>query len=171
MSSPASPTTSAQSSSPKAKGMQLGASKRPTAIAATIIAEQWAEDDSTGNENPWGTDDLIDVNADQDDWSAFETAPLSKPNPTGLGLGINSNANLNGSPHRSTSSTLAIKGNSVSRAPTPLPLTAQSDSASNESWGATRKSISPVPTTPRPSEMTKEEKAAEMARRKEERKQ
>jgi SCY1-like protein 1 len=56
----------------KAKGMQLGASKIPTSVAAASLAAQLeeeaaAEDGIDGN--PWGTDDLIDVNADEGDWS------------------------------------------------------------------------------------------------------
>ncbi|KAI0688043.1 armadillo-type protein [Cytidiella melzeri] len=58
----------------KAKGMQLGASKVP---AGLHIAAGWAEEaaaeaeaEESGPSNPWGGDDLMDVNADQDDWSA-----------------------------------------------------------------------------------------------------
>jgi len=59
--------------------MQLGASKVPaSAVAASLAAE--LEEEATAEEgiegNPWGTDDLIDINADEDDWSAFESAPL-----------------------------------------------------------------------------------------------
>jgi SCY1-like protein 1 len=46
--------------------MQLGAHKVPTAVASAVLAEEMA---SQGNENPWGNDDLIDINADEDDWS------------------------------------------------------------------------------------------------------
>lgn len=51
--------------------MQLGASKVPPSVAAAVLAEQLAEEAavSEGDSNPWGNDDLIDVNADADDWS------------------------------------------------------------------------------------------------------
>jgi SCY1-like protein 1 len=46
------------------KGMQLGGSKTTSSdIAASILAEEGVSAD-----NPWGSDDLIDINADQDDW-------------------------------------------------------------------------------------------------------
>ena len=49
--------------------MQLGASKVP---AAASLAVQWEEEAAAEEgiqDNPWGTDDLIDINADEDDWS------------------------------------------------------------------------------------------------------
>ena len=52
--------------------MQLGASKTPASVAAASLAAQ-LEDEAAAEEgidgNPWGTDDLIDINADEDDWS------------------------------------------------------------------------------------------------------
>lgn len=59
-------------SSSRAKGMQLGASKVPAGLAAASLAAQLAEEAATEEgvqDNPWGTDDLIDINADEDDWS------------------------------------------------------------------------------------------------------
>lgn len=59
----------------KVKGMQLGAQKLPV---SSHIHDHWAEEaaaeaeaEETNNTNPWGNDDLMDVNADQDDWSEF----------------------------------------------------------------------------------------------------
>src|ERR1700683_852905 len=56
----------------RAKGMQLGASKVPASVAAASLAAQ-LEEEAAAEEgvegNPWGTDDLIDINADEDDWS------------------------------------------------------------------------------------------------------
>jgi SCY1-like protein 1 len=57
----------------KSKGMQLGASKVPQGS----LAEEWAEEAAAevglgvnaSGENPWGGDDLMDINADDDDWS------------------------------------------------------------------------------------------------------
>jgi SCY1-like protein 1 len=68
------PGTSALGSTSKVKGMQLGASKLPV----THMPAEWAEEAAAEAEaeeatqgNPWGNDDLMDVNADQDDWSKF----------------------------------------------------------------------------------------------------
>lgn len=52
--------------------MQLGASKVPAGIAAASLAAQLEEEAAAEDgvqDNPWGTDDLIDINADEDDWS------------------------------------------------------------------------------------------------------
>jgi SCY1-like protein 1 len=57
---------------PRPKGMQLSARKAQIDVAADILAEEWADvfDKETGDTtNPWGNDDLMDVNADADDWS------------------------------------------------------------------------------------------------------
>jgi SCY1-like protein 1 len=57
---------------PRSKGMQLGASKTPASVAAASLAAQLEEEAATEegiDGNPWGTDDLIDINADEDDWS------------------------------------------------------------------------------------------------------
>jgi len=57
----------------KGKGMQLGGKSH--AITAHVnLADQLAEEaaaSATLEENPWGTDDLIDVNADEDDWGKW----------------------------------------------------------------------------------------------------
>ncbi|KAL6308201.1 ARM repeat-containing protein [Sparassis latifolia] len=74
LSSPASPTVqiSTSNSMSKAKGMQLGAHKMPVssmvALANERVEEAMAESEASQH-NPWGSDDLMDVNADQDDWS------------------------------------------------------------------------------------------------------
>jgi SCY1-like protein 1 len=59
------------SNTSRAKGMQLGASKVPSSVLAAKLAEEIVGADPQTEENPWGTDDLIDINADQDDWSRF----------------------------------------------------------------------------------------------------
>lgn len=54
--------------------MQLGGSK---VVVASHMPAEWAEEAAAEAEaeeeamhhNPWGNDDLMDVNADQDDWS------------------------------------------------------------------------------------------------------
>ena len=60
------------SSASKTKGMQLEVSKGPASAAAGSLAAQWEEEAAAEEgmqDNPWGTDDLIDINADEDDWS------------------------------------------------------------------------------------------------------
>lgn len=55
--------------------MQLGANKVPPSIAAAALAERLAEEATVEEEsNPWGDDDLMDVNADEGDWSAYQQA-------------------------------------------------------------------------------------------------
>lgn len=53
--------------------MHLGANKAPASTSIHDIAVGWAEEAAAEAEasssNPWGSDDLMDVNADQDDWS------------------------------------------------------------------------------------------------------
>lgn len=59
-------------SASKHKGMQLGANKVPASsshFTADWAQEAAAEAEAGQGANPWGTDDLMDVNADQDDWS------------------------------------------------------------------------------------------------------
>lgn len=65
VSSPALPRSSTLAGS-RAKGMQLGANKTPAATFAMQLEEEMG-----GGASPWGTDDLIDINADEDDWSMF----------------------------------------------------------------------------------------------------
>ena len=68
-SSDAVPTRSLTSAS-KGKGMQLGATKMATSASSVPDwAEEAAAELETTKGNPWGNDDLMDVNADDDDWS------------------------------------------------------------------------------------------------------
>ncbi|KAI0768728.1 ARM repeat-containing protein [Trametes elegans] len=62
--------TSTGGTTSKSKGMQLGATKVPTSASIPDWAEEAAaEIDTPRGSNPWGNDDLMDVNADEDDWS------------------------------------------------------------------------------------------------------
>ena len=53
--------------------MQLGATKVLTSASSIPdwAEEAAAEADTSQGANPWGNDDLMDVNADEDDWSEF----------------------------------------------------------------------------------------------------
>ena len=69
-----SPPTISTSNNVKGKGMQLGGKSH--AIAAHVnlavqLAEEAAASTTTLEGNLWGTDDLIDVNADEDDWGKW----------------------------------------------------------------------------------------------------
>ncbi|KAG6898142.1 hypothetical protein C0992_004858 [Termitomyces sp. T32_za158] len=160
--------TSSPSLPSRPKGMQLGTNKVPSSTTSVILAEQWVDEttDSLRIENPWGNDDLIDVNADEDDWSrhpilnaahlltrdlgAFETAPaFASPKPI-ISSELDFGLNANGTQH------LPKRKTPPSASPVPT-------------MKVTSPSLAPI--TPILAEMTKEQKAAEMARRKEERKQ
>jgi SCY1-like protein 1 len=76
--SPSSISTSATlsistpSSFSRNKGLQLGANKVPGSVVSAALAAQLAEEiaaEDGVDANPWGTDDLIDINADEEDWS------------------------------------------------------------------------------------------------------
>jgi hypothetical protein len=66
--------------------MQLGAAKVPTSkLAAELAAEA-----SSAATSGWGDGDLMDVNADESDWSMFASAPAEAQTgmPGGVGLGF-----------------------------------------------------------------------------------
>ncbi|KAJ7594647.1 hypothetical protein C8J56DRAFT_927286, partial [Mycena floridula] len=174
----------------KSKAMQLGSNRVP----AAALADQWIEDEADNaddnpwgnedliggqakksapvvvkdpwstNDNPWGTEDLIDVNADDDDWNAFETAPtpIAQPKPVsatkpafaGLSMG-------------SLRPPQAEQPARLKTTPSPQPVDDWGSAGEWDNPGPAKKSAPAVTTSP----LSKEEKAAEMARRKEERKQ
>ncbi|KAJ3517647.1 hypothetical protein NLJ89_g377 [Agrocybe chaxingu] len=183
----------------KGKGLQLGANKVPENVAMSILAEEAAASASLEG-NPWGSEDLMDVHADDDDWSAFETAPTatqtkstlvssfrsSQPQtpviPGDWSLGLTNGGSSTRTPAPST--LRPIKNPSIQRAQSPIsrPLSSQSSGPKSpgvhSSWEAENAWDLPAAPKPTPSlassnsaVLTKEEKALEMARRKEERKQ
>ncbi|KAJ3569627.1 hypothetical protein NP233_g4935 [Leucocoprinus birnbaumii] len=212
-------STSSSSVKGTGKGLQLGGKARAsnTSDAIADFARELEDEINMpggsgawglggGGDNPWGNDDLMDVNADEDDWSAFETAPapsspaptpastLIQPQPTRLttsnSILSNGSPSSNGairkvsspagsstlSPPTKTRSTRAISPTPSSLRSTPVhsppPPAVTSDWGDTDDWGkseSVRPSQSPSLSSITP--MTKEEKAAEMARRKEERKQ
>jgi SCY1-like protein 1 len=164
--------------------MKLGGVKPKTVKAslADTLADEWNDEDDGEVENAWGNEDLIDVNADEDDWAAFESAPVPeivaapeqsyyvKPTPA---------------PTAKPAPIPAVRAAPVVRAPaartpvlapkiqTPAP-TASPVTAGNDEWDVDNRSAtaSPAGTAAQPSlaGMSKEEKDKEMARRREERK-
>ncbi|KAJ7782912.1 hypothetical protein B0H16DRAFT_1494832 [Mycena metata] len=174
----------------KSKAMQLGAHKVPASVAAAALVEQLAEEAAAaeGDSNPWGNDDLIDVNADEDDWSAFESAPpvadassnsfddaessdnpwnLSRPTENGWG---NSSRSFSTTQSPKAVSVSSTKGRSTPVPPSPVPESTGWDAVG--AWeDPTETKATLTHSTSSTVVLTKEEKAAEMARRKEERKQ
>ncbi|KAG1891857.1 uncharacterized protein F5891DRAFT_1209860 [Suillus fuscotomentosus] len=113
-----------------------------------------------GSSRSWN-DDLIDINADEEDWNAFEPAVESKLGSTIDGLSLRS-----GSPTSDEWGAMASSSRPTNRSPTSRP-------------SQISRTLSPQPRRPIHSinahiipsmaGMSKEEKADEMARRKEER--
>ncbi|KAF9242051.1 hypothetical protein BU15DRAFT_44386 [Melanogaster broomeanus] len=192
------PNTHADFSRPK--GLQLGSNKTNTNAIIAQIAEQVAGEEGA---SIWGGDNLMDVNADEGDWGAFESAPTvvtPKPVPAvGVGFGMSLPSLPGGDDEwglmsasetasNVVSSSLWGSQQPISRAPTPqAQVQVQGRKPSGPS--SKRTAVSPAPSSSRPTPvsspppppletetapkpmagMSKEEKAAEMARRKEER--
>ena len=57
----------------KPKGMRLGGH----ASSTLSHASEWAAEAEIETSNPWGNDDLMDVTADQDDWSGISFVSLN----------------------------------------------------------------------------------------------
>lgn len=201
-SSPGLPSSSAP------KSLKLGANKHKAVVPSLADALATEVENDAGS-NAWGSDDLMDVNADEDDWNSFESAPASsKLRPTSGRLGSTSAAGLGfddvAIPMSRTPEITVddewgdmdpgsnqIQSNAIStwnatyvRPPSPLsrplsPLSrpAQSRQSASHTSPKLRPSspkLAPRATSPSPvnaASLSKEDKAAEMARRKEERKQ
>lgn len=165
--------------------MKLTANNNISSVAALV--EQLTEEVAS-EANPWGTDDLIDVNADDGDWSAFETAPtIIQPKPVLATHGGNltvtsavtaprplSNGPLGIDPRTRPSSLQNSKlsdspgYNASPLSPSDFDSRPYADGPGRE--GNIIRQTPPLSGSPNVTNMTKEEKTAEMARRKEERK-
>ena len=56
--------------------MQLGGGQ----VSSTLThATEWAAEAEIETSSPWGNDDLMDLNADQDDWSEMVSCPHANP--------------------------------------------------------------------------------------------
>jgi SCY1-like protein 1 len=180
--SPTPPTSSTVAPSAPVPG--FGASKssmklKPTKPAPPTAVESFADEwDDGGAANAWGTDDLIDVNADTDDWAAFESAPVPEivvPPPQSYYV----KPAANGTPANPAAS--FTKPASVKLAPVVSPKPPPKSTVpapASDGWDEVEEPAPSAPTpppassTPIPSlaNMNKEEKELEMARRREERK-
>lgn len=176
----------------KAKGLQLG-SKSSNALSTATLPDELAEEiAATETANAWGTDDLIDIHNDDDDWSAFESAPIS-PTPTATHESGSLNARLYAIPPSRPASKSPVPKSPFPKSPLPkspspvvyqtLPgsfdtpistppasQTPEPDWEEGNEWDATSKASAPIKKSGPPvPALSKEEKASEMARRKEER--
>lgn len=174
----------------RSKGLQLGGNKAPT----STLADEVANEAGQGSSRSWN-DDLIDINADEGDWSAFESAPPaveSKLASTtdGLGFGISLRPSspipdewgAMASSSRPTSRSSTSRPSQISRTLSPQPRRSIVPSPLAPAFSPASSTRSTPISSPRPlpntadntpptsmAGMSKEEKAAEMARRKEER--
>ena len=190
----------------KGNALRLGANKASSSLAIDSLVNKLAEEAAESVTNPWGSDNLIDMNADADDWGmfasssnenvnrffaegAFESGPTNvRPNVTtsttnlidfGTSLMAPSSSQLSGGLSTSTSSSQAQKPPPViqrAQSPNPRSQPSQMSNIKNPEWGVNpleigEDSATPSTAVPSPAVMTKEEKALEMTRRKEERKQ
>lgn len=178
------PKAALPSASSGSSGMKLGAAKKPavsTSVADSVAAE-WEDDGSAAN--AWGNDDLIDVNADEDDWAAFESAPVpeivvpppqsyyvsapaSSPVPPAPVPVIKRAASPQPSPPKPKPPAIARP---VSPAPSKLSQQTTSPRQSQDGWGDVDGPGDTKAAAPSLASMSKEEKDKEMARRREERK-
>jgi SCY1-like protein 1 len=151
----ASRLNSASRPKPQGHGMKLAHTKPKTNLMDELAAE--LDDDEVAN--AWGTDDLMDVNADADDWTAFESAApvVEAPPPQSYYVSPPKKAEPLPAPKPVKAKPPPAKPAPAKPAPPPV--------ASPVSEGS-------KPATPQPSlaGMSKEEKEKEMARRREERK-
>lgn len=194
------PVSSASSSAnpSRSKGLQLGGNKAPASTLAAQLAEEVANEAGSGSSRLWN-DDLIDIHADEGDWSAFESAPPTVDSKVasatdGLGFGLSLRAS---SPSPDEWGAMASSSRPTSRSPdswrtshpsqithtlAPQPRRPIIPSALAPAFSPASSARSTPLSSPRPlpstadntpptsmAGMSKEEKAAEMARRKEER--
>ena len=141
--------------------------------------DEW---DDGGAANAWGTDDLIDVNADTDDWAAFESAPVPEivvPPPQSYYVkapSSNGTATNQAAKPTASSAKLApvVSPKPIAKPVVPAPAPAPASDGWDEVEEPAQSAPTPPPasSTPTPSlaNMNKEEKELEMARRREERK-
>ncbi|KAH8997699.1 armadillo-type protein [Lactarius hatsudake] len=165
----------------KPKGLQLGAHK---AASSGVLPGGLTD------EMRWDGD-LMDLNADADDWNAFESAPtqsgggwggtaddedpwgaFEEPPPPAVPIPVTeltspAMASMV-TPARMHSTPVARPARVAALSPSPSPRSTPLASPAPSEGAALPTALSPVPSKVG---MTKEEKAAEMARRKEERKQ
>ena len=74
-----SPVVATFQGAPKGNVLRLGANKASSGIVIDSLVNKLAEEaaeSATIEGNPWGSDDLIDINADADDWGMLASFSL-----------------------------------------------------------------------------------------------
>lgn len=159
------------------QGMKLGGGpKKPTTSLVDELAGEWDEGGWGNETGGWGNDDLINVNADEDDWTAFEQAPVEIPAPPPA------QDYYVKSPPKSKPVSLPAREPKPARqvpkraqspaivAPKPVRATATASPVAEPTSRPGSGRSTPSRSTPNLASMSKEEKEREMARRREERK-
>ncbi|KAK4689876.1 SCY1-like protein 1, partial [Tremellales sp. Uapishka_1] len=174
-------------------GMKLGGHKAQPVNVVDVLAAEY-EDDEDEVAKAWGTDDLMDVHADTDDWTAFESAPIPEiivPPPQDYYIKpavTNGRASSTASSSRAKppisspakrvepesngwddelAPAISTKSSPVKSKPSPSKATTLTDDWGNDDESNSSK---PAATAPNLASMSKEEKEKEMTRRREERK-
>ncbi|KAG2142740.1 uncharacterized protein EDB93DRAFT_601216 [Suillus bovinus] len=191
--SPLPVSSSPSANTSRSKGLQLGGNKAPASTLAAHLAEEIANEAGQGSSRLWN-EDLIDINADEGDWSAFESAPpaaeskLAATNGLGFGISLRSSSPIPDewgameSSSRPTGRSPISHPSQISRTLSPQPRRSIVPSPLAPAFSPASSTRSTPISSPRPlpntadntpptsmAGMSKEEKAAEMARRKEER--
>jgi SCY1-like protein 1 len=154
------------------------AKSKPNTSLVDTIAGEW--DDGDDVENAWGNEDLIDVNADDDDWAGFESAPIPEiavPEPQSYYVKATTPA-----PAVVKAVLKVVPRQPVAASPSPLKVVASPVVANFDDWGngdvdgegevevEGKKAVSTSTAGPALGALSKEDKEKEMARRREERK-
>ena len=63
-----SPAVASPQGAAKGNALRLGANKASSSLAIDSLVNKLTEEFPTIEGNPWGSDDLIDMNAEADDW-------------------------------------------------------------------------------------------------------
>ncbi|CAE6457198.1 N-terminal kinase-like protein AltName: Full=SCY1-like protein 1 [Rhizoctonia solani AG-1 IB] len=169
-----SPAASIATGPSHGKGMQLGTKAGPKPSLSE--EDGWGADSRAADvANAWGDGDLMDVNADSDDWGAFEAAAPA-PEPVAPKPVFPTSA----TPARAKTTPTPARMNTLSppqtKPRTSSPLASPAVKAT-DTWGSFEQESPSTPDIAEPVKnmslagLSKEEKAAEMARRREERKQ
>lgn len=155
--------------SSKVRGMQLNKEKGHHTIISAVIDEVTEETSWEKRGNSWPAGDLIDIEGDQDDWGTFETCSGNFP------MNSVSSPSLEHPTVSDLNDTTSFTG--ISMTGGLLSFSGQKDQASSSAPRMSRNAFNAensehtdeanLHSVP----LSKEEKAVEMARRKEERKQ
>ena len=86
-----SPAVANSQGAAKGNALRLGANKASSSIAIDSLVDKLADEAAefaTIEGNPWGSDDLIDINADADDWGMLASFSKRKIGVNGFFLKV-----------------------------------------------------------------------------------